>query len=254
VTFKIKHNGELHAFQKTIESLGRIDVRGKDPTTLRGILTGATKMIAETAQRTVKKGYTANTGASYSRGTLLTYKHGKHPGQQWSFRRPYPGASPGRRSGAIANSLRTVPLTGATFIGHQVEVDPGKLYTGFAGKGDDTDRGKPLWWVASQLENPRPAVISIPKTRRMQVYLMLLYRGEAGVGSPEPRKHLLNYMTGGVIVTHRRPLKIWETAFRDLVRRIPQVLPNKVRIDIDRVVAVSRRNTRFLKPSWYASK
>lgn len=240
MAIELRITGELQAFRNLLQTLS--SQNKSDPHSIPGMLLDATKKLADIARDSVTKGYLDNSGAApHSPGTTLTYTFGKARGAVRNYRASFPGARPGSRSGALAKSVISKRMEGTRIIGHVAEIDPKKRYHGMGGAGDMGDVGKSMAWIAAELEEPRPEVLHIPMTRRMQVYLMLLYDGRAGE-QHSPRYHILNnWSVGKDVVVQRKPRPIWETVVRSMMRSMPTLIDGTIGVRFMQAVYKSRQ-------------
>jgi hypothetical protein len=234
----LRGNGELRAFRRCMKLLG--SKNAGDKKSLRGMVFLATRRLGNKTKEMVARTYIQGMGiAGHTLGTQLTYLSGKATGAERSHRMKFPQARPGHRTGSLARNVVVNRI--GKFTGHRVEIDPGKRYTGFGGEGDQNDVGKPMWFIAAELEDPKPEVLHIPMTRRMQIYLMLLYKGRADADH-EPKKHILaNNLVGRDVVIQRKPRPIWRDTFKKIMRAIPKELDNGMKVDLQRVHKISRK-------------
>jgi hypothetical protein len=234
---ELKSNGELEAFKRCMKILS--GKSAKDPNSLRGMIFLATRRLGNVTKQLVQRTYLQGSGIpQHTIGTQLTYAHGKAQGAERSHRMKFPDGRPAHRSGTLAKHV-VVNKIGETH-GHRVQIDPAKRYTGFGGQGDQNDIGKSLEEIASQLESPRPMVLSIPMTHRMRVYLMLLYRGEANADHTSKHHIMANYLTGKTLIVTRRPRPIWRDSFKKIMKAMPRELDKGLRVDFQRVHKLSR--------------
>jgi hypothetical protein len=233
----VKGNGELQAFKRCMQLLG--SKNAADKRSLRGMVFLATRRLGNKTKELVTRTYVQGIGIlGHTPGTRLTYLSGKATGAERSHRMKFPEARPGHRTGTLARHVVVNRI--GRFHGHRVEIDPGKRYSGFGGEGDQGDVGKPLWFIAAELEDPRPEVLKVRMTRRMQVYLMLLYSGRADADY-EPKSHIMrNYVVRDIII-QRRPRPIWHDTFKKIMRVMPKELDNGMRVDLQRVYKISRK-------------
>lgn len=230
---------ELQAFRRLMQNLS--DQAESNPDSIRGMLLETTRQVANLARDAVAKGYLQSQGAApHTYGTTLTYAFGKARGAVRDYRAPFPSARPGSRSGTLARNVIAHRMPGKRIVGHVAEIDPNKRYHGMGGSGDMGDVGKSMAWIAAELEEPRPAAITMTKTRRMQVYLMLLYDGRAGERF-SPKYHILNNYPVGTIIIQRKPRPIWETVFRGMMKSMPAIVSKSFGVRFMQAVYRSRQ-------------
>lgn len=231
---RVRINGGLVAFERTMMRLAK-KAQTKGGGGLHMFLIKAITQWSEVCRKLIQEGYMQTSGG-HPHGTRLVYRYGKAVGRVNPHRKPFPGAKPGVRSGMLAKSVKLYRRESND--GWNVEIDRSARYTGFSGKGDATDESKRLGpaQIAAQLETPTPRVQHIPMTKRMQVYLMLLYEGKAGEGTKKTNRSIgMNYRVGKNVVIQKRPLPIWAKTYKAMIRSTHGIMEKMVGGQISRV-------------------
>lgn len=188
---------------------------------MRKVQRNSMAALAMVAEHRIKEAYDAES-TGHTEGTKQVYAQGKRLGG-WPRRETHSGAKSLKRTGGLARFVSREDK-GHTII---VGISPSATYSSHFG-GDLADRVSPPGWtsraprpvwaklVAEQMERPRPIQIAV--TERMQAFLQLLQKGQAGGtgGGSSKGKRKSATRTGKTIVLTPRARPVWGPVGKDL--------------------------------------